>query len=119
MGSISSKIGKLRVFTESEMPDVLNVTGRRQTGRDEYGDPIYEDVVVLASKCRLRTQSGDEQVIAGRLQATTTLTLVYPHDVALSENQTVEVAGDRYHIVYIRRNSAALKAHNKALVASA
>lgn len=119
MGRISQKIGKLRAFTESEMPSAMTVKERQQTGRDQYGDPIYSEVTVLASPCRLRSQNGQEQVIAGRLQATSNYTLVYPHDVALKENQTVEVSGETYNVVYVERGTAELRAHGKSLVARA
>ena len=112
-------INGLRDFTESYMPDPLIVRERQQTGRDSYGDPVYSEVVVLNTVCRLRSQSGDEQVIAGRLQATSTATIVYPFDVELKENQTVEVAGNKYNIVYVERGSMALRAHGKALVSRA
>ena len=112
-------INRLRNFTESYMPDTLIVRERTQTGRDGYGDPIYNEVIVLNTVCRLRSMSGDEQVIAGRLQATSTATIVYPWDVILKENQTVEVSGNTYNIVHVHRGSEALRAHNKALVSRA
>lgn len=108
-----------RGFSETRMPDTLIVKERRQTGRDEYGDPIYNEITVLNTVCRLRSMSGDEQVIAGRLQATSTATIVYPWNVTLKENQTVEVSGNTYNIVHVHRGSEALRAHNKALVARA
>lgn len=102
------------------MPDTLIVRERQQTGRDEFGDPIYSDpVVVVNTVCRLRSMKGDEQVIAGRLQATSTATIVYPWNVSLKENQTVEVSGNTYNIVHVHRGSEALKPHGKALVARA
>ena len=102
------------------MPDTLVVKERQQTGRDpDGGDPIYNEVVVLTTTCYFRSQTGDEQVIAGRLQATSTDTILYPWDVTLSENQTVEVNGERYNIVYVKRSSEAFRSLGKALVARA
>lgn len=113
-------IQEFRQITESYMPDTLIVRERQVTGRNPSGDPIYsEPVVVVNTACRLRSQTGDEQVIAGRLQATSTATIVYPWDVDLKENQTVEVSGDTYNIVYVHRGSEALRAHGKALCARA
>ena len=114
-------IQEFRQITESYMPDTLIVRERQIIGRNpDGGDPIYSDpVVVVNTVCRIRSQNGDEQVIAGRLQATSTATIVYPWDVNLKENQTVEVSGNTYNIVYVERGSQALRAHGKALVARA
>lgn len=117
-------IERFRSLTEDFMPDALVVSESKvpvdENGnplRDPYGDPLpAEPVVVVNSKCRLRSQTGEEQVIAGSLQVTSESTIVYPHDVELNESQTVEVAGTPYNIIYIERSTAELKPHSKALV---
>lgn len=110
-------IEPLRQVSEMLMPDVLVVRERRQIGRDEYGDPIYDEVIVVNTKCRLRSQGGGEQVLAGRLTVSTTAALDYPQTVGLTENMTVEVNGKAYNIVHIEVGSESFKAHNSALVA--
>lgn len=118
--------GTLRSLSESAMPSTLTIT--RYTyplnpdgtvATDRYGDPLEPEEHVTQTKCRLKDLSGDEQIIAGRLSATVSGTVVAPHGTPLTADMTVTIDGTPFNIVYVKQKSEALSVHVEALIAKA
>lgn len=111
-------IAPLRKVFASQMfmPSTLTATERRMTGRDEFGDAIWETVDVVDSRCLLRPMSGSEEVVAGGLQANVNAAIDYPVNVKLSPAMTVSVDGVSFNVSYIAPGSEAHMSEQTALV---
>lgn len=112
-----------RHYSKTMMPDRCRVIRTTSGGRDRFGDPLPPvESVVADTVCRLTPIGGDEEVIAGRLSATTQGKLSLPHgtDVLSSDKLRVGETGGQveYNISAVLPRSSEHSPQIDLLVAS-
>ncbi len=101
------------------MPSTLEVVADGPEARDEFGGAAPSAPVVKASsKCRMRSLSGAERVVAGQLSSTVEAAVDYPVGVEVGAADTLMVDGAAFNVHYVEPGSEPLMDCRTVLVSS-
>lgn len=119
-------MGALRSVSESAMPSTLEITRsdyeRNEDGSiklDRYNDPYPMVTQTLTSRCKLRSTSGDESIVAGSLQETAEALIKVPVGTDIRSSDEVRVDGVKFNVKHVQLRSQAQAADLKVQVSRA
>lgn len=102
---VSLPIGALRSVSEGAMTSTLEITRsglpldeNGEVVRDAYGDPYSSEPSTTTTRCKLRSTSGDESVIAGQLQESAEALIKAPVDTDVRSSDEVYVDGVKFNV---------------------
>lgn len=114
------RIERLRATSEKFMSSTLEITryvypvdeqGMPLT--DRYGDPLEPTAETTTTKCKLRSTSGDESIVAGQLQESAEALIKCPVGTDIRSSDEVYVDGVKFNVKSVGLRSEGDRADKK------